>query len=177
MAQTLADMLEHAPTAADRRRIWIRTGFDLITSAAQQQAITIGGTMRESSFIKWSSITSAALLLPFAAALMANTLDTLLRHQTLYNSWLWHTPMLAVWVLYLPLLAGAIGIISLVVALWRIHTTRKHTLSVWPLAAVCLVTLGILGVVFLHDSVHCVTGNPIKEIRNAHTTLRCIEQR
>jgi hypothetical protein len=175
--QTLADMLDDAPTRAQRRRIWIHAGIDIAISATKQQATTLGGTMRESSFIKWSSITSAALLLPFISALIANALDTFVRHQTLYSSWLWREPMLAIWVLYLPLIAGSVGVISFIAAVWRLRASQKNVLTAWPLAASCLVALGILGMVFMHDSVRCVTGNPIKEIRNAHATLHCIEQR
>lgn len=177
MLQTLADMLDDTPMAAARRRILVCAGFEVVISAARQQTITLGETMRESSFIKWSSIASAAMLVPFLTILTANALDALIRHQTLYDSRLWHMPLLAIWVLYLPLLAGTVALVSFIVALWRTHTEHKDAFSVWPLAAICLVALSILGLVFLHDSVHCVTGNPIKEIRNAHATLRCIEQR
>jgi len=173
--QTLADMLDYAASPAERRRVWVRTALDLPLAATQQQLITIGETMHESPFIKRSSIISALLLLPFFAALAVNGLDKALRNQTLYHSGLWSMPWLGLWVLYLPLLAGTIALVSIVIIIMRNH---KISLSAtWPLVGVLGVSLSIVGMVLFHDSVHCVTGNPVRELRNARATLSCIEQR
>lgn len=177
MLQTLADMLDYAASPAERRRVWVRTVLDLPLAAAQQQLITIGETMHQSPFIKRSALISGALLLPLFAALTANGLDKALRNQTLYHSGLWNMPWLALWVLYLPLLAGGIAIAGLCIALLRARSSRGSELAAWPLAAVCIVALGIIGAVLFHDSVHCVTGNPVRELRNMHATLTCVQQR
>ncbi|HEU4966283.1 MAG TPA: hypothetical protein VFT53_02265 [Candidatus Saccharimonadales bacterium] len=177
MLQTLADMLDYSVSAAERRRVWIRTVLDLPLAAAQQQLITLGETMHQSALVKRSSIISGALLLPFFAALAANALDKTLRNQTLYHSSLWSMPWLALWVLYLPLMAGSVAVIGIIVALLRNRSQDTLSIVTWPLVGIAIVALAIVGMVFFHDSVHCVTGNPVRELRNLHATLSCIGQR
>lgn len=177
MLQTLADMLDYTTSPAERRRVWIRTVLDLPLAAAQQQLITLGETMRQSPFIKRSALFSGALLLPFFAALTANSLDKALRNQTLYHSGLWSMPWLALWVLYLPLMAGSVAVAGIIIALLRNRSQRVPIFSIWPLVSIAIVALAIVSIVFFHDSVHCVTGNPVRELRNMRTTLSCIGQR
>ena len=177
MLQTLADMLDYSVSAAERRRVWIRTVLDLPLAAAQQQLITLGETMHQSALIKRSSIISGALLLPFFAALTANSLDKTLRNQTLYHSSLWSMPWLALWVLYLPLMAGSVAVAGIIIALLRNRSQNTPSIATWPLIGIAIIAMAIVGMVFFHDSVHCVTGNPVRGLRNLHATLSCIGQR
>lgn len=183
--QTLADMLDdpaHSPGT-----IWARTLLDLPFSIIKQQLAFAGGIMRTDMplFVKRNALICVLLLLPFFTALIANGLDKLFNDHTLYSSWLWATPALAIWVLWLPLVAACLGLLSLglLIAqrartnhtswwrqLWSFHTN-------WPLLAASLVSLGILGIALFHDSVHCVTGNPVREARNTSQTWHCIQQR
>lgn len=182
--QTLADMLDdpHAGKAA----VWTRTIVDLPLSLAKQNLIYAGGIMKNETpnYIKLNSVIGAALLLPFFAALIANGSDRLIFNQDLYHSWLWHTPVLFTWVLALPAAAALLTLISLVLYS-RQHGRSQRTGWLkglldfrrnWPLLLVAIIALGIVGMVRFHDSVHCVAGNPAKEIGNWSRTWQCIQQ-
>lgn len=135
------------------------------------------------NYIKRNTIAGALLLIPFALALAANTLDNLLYGHTLYASWLWHMPVLAIWVLWLPLAATLLTLGSLL--LYEIRATRSHPKNraalldvrrAWPLLAIFLVALGILAIVFGHDSGHCLMQNPITTVSHMQQTWQCIQQ-
>lgn len=136
------------------------------------------------SYIKRVGLIGGLLLAPFAAALAANGLDKVVYNHSLLHSWLWTTPWLAIWVLYLPVsalgLAAACFFIE-AIRTWRYDHTRAAALHgllrMWPVLCVGAVAAFILSVVFFHDSVHCVAGNPVREIRNARQTWTCLQQR
>lgn len=187
MLQTLADMLDHAPTKTQRIGVWARLSADFPPSIAHQQFSYIGGIMTNEmpNYVRRNAAIGAAMLVPFMLALVANSVDRIVDHHALYHSWLWSMPLLAVWVLWLPMLAAVIALATLSVFLVRQSKARRISwLKVlfdirhnWPLLAIGFIGIAILGMVFFHDSVHCITGNPIREIHNPHATLRCIEQR
>ncbi|WP_289444243.1 hypothetical protein, partial [Klebsiella pneumoniae] len=54
-------------------------------------------------YVTRMALLSGVLLLPFTAALILNTIDQLTHHQSLYESWAWRMPILALWVLWLPI--------------------------------------------------------------------------
>jgi|GEM_PF-817221 len=181
--QTLADMLDEAPDRKARLGIRSRLLLDLPSSLAEQY-ITTGGTMLHDTpnYIKRTALIGASLLIPFVLALAANTLDSLLFGRTLYASWLWHMPVLAIWVLWLPLAAALLALGS--IAVYEVRTThaeRKYLTvlttirRIWPLLAVSLVALGILAVVFGHDSGHCLVQNPVTTATHIPQTLACIQ--
>jgi hypothetical protein len=87
--------------------------------------------------------------------------------------------------LWLPVVAALLMAMSLVVFVnqqaAREHTGRLPQLlnirNSWPILGVGLVALGIVGLVFFHDSARCITGNPIRELHNPSQTWQCILQR
>lgn len=184
--QTLADMLDNSTSRRARLAIWARTIPDFPLALARQQLSYAGGSIpgRAPSYVKRSALLGGILLMPFLLALIANGLDKIFYGRTLHHSWLWHMPALAIWVLWLPLAAAVITLISLAFFLaqsrppefaghWR--QLFKFSQS-WPLILVGLAGLAILAFVFGHDSVHCLTGNPLREIHHWHGTWQCIKQ-
>ena len=184
MLQTLADMLDDP--GRSRVAVWVSTSLDFPFSVIKQQLSYTGEVMAHETprYIKRNAAVGAVLLVPFFLALIANGLDKVINDHTLYNSWLWHMPALAIWVLWLPAVAAIIALIGLL-AFLRQRAKAEHThwysplvdfRHNWPVLAVALVGLGILGMVFFHDSVHCVAGNPIRELHNPHQTWQCIQR-
>ncbi|HEV2403356.1 MAG TPA: hypothetical protein VGS08_04095 [Candidatus Saccharimonadales bacterium] len=53
-------------------------------------------------YTKRSGLMAGLLLIPFFAALTANMLDRIMYGHTLYGSWLWKSPIIGLWILYLP---------------------------------------------------------------------------
>lgn len=184
MIQTLDDMLAAAPTGKERRRVLVRAALDLPVSITHQQLSHIGDIMVHETprYVKRNTIIAGVLLLPFIAALTANGLDKVIHHQTLYQSWLWHSPVLALWVLWLPTVAMAVALGSLLVYVaQRYRSARSRADAVteltrtWPLVATALISLGTIVMVFGHDSVHCVIGNPVHEVQHLNQTWQCIQ--
>ncbi len=185
MLQTLADMLDDAASRRERIHIWARTAIDFPVTATGQNIRYLGGIMAHETpkYVWRNGLIGGVMLLPFFAALIANLADETVNHHTLFNSWLWSMPVLSIWVLWLPLTAAILGLLSLLVFL-RHQTKSKHESSIealfdfrynWPIVLVALAGTFILALVFFHDSVHCVTGNPIREIHNPSATLHCIQ--
>lgn len=185
MLLTLADTLDNQPER--KGAIWLRTLIDLPISLTKQQLIYAGGIMDQQTptFVKRNAFLSAALLLPFIGVLFADGLDKVFYDHTLQSSWLWHMPVLAIWVLWLPAAALAIALASLVTFLIQRHKATQQSLLKqlfniaynWPLLVTGLAALFIVTLVIGHDSVHCVTGNPVRELHNWHQTWQCIQQR
>lgn len=181
MLQTLADMLddpEHNHIA-----VWVRIIIDFPFSVLTQQVMYTGETLAKNTpvYIKRTTLLGAWLVAPFFILVI---LDSLL-HNRLQHSWVWHTPALFIWLVLLPSIAAALCVAALL--RWT-HTRRREThksswkaladiRSNWPLLGIIIIAIGIIGLTFFHDSTHCVTGNPIRELHNPHDTLQCIEQR
>lgn len=186
MLQTLADMIDNDPTQTGRIRIYTHAMVDLPMSLLNQQAQYIGGIMVNETprYIRRNSLIAGSLLVPFFGALIANALSKLIGGQTLYNNWLWQAPVLTIWVLWLPVLASLITVITAIVYIWRQSKiehghTFKTLLNIrqdWPLLIVATVGLGILAIVLGHDSAHCIAGNPVREVQQWHQTWHCIQQ-
>lgn len=131
-------------------------------------------------YVKTSTHIGAALLVPFFALVVAHSLDS-----NMQQSVFWHYHVLFTFFVILPALAfllTAVAFISWIVE--RHQKTHASWLSEilnlrrnWSLLAVLILGLGIVGLVYGHDSVHCVTGNPMREVRNFHQTTVCVEQR
>lgn len=180
MLQTLADMLDDAP--ARKTTIWARTVLDLPLSALHQQLSYTGAVMKSDTpkYVKSSALIGAILLLPFFVLLAAHSLDS-----GIQNSFYWHFHILFTFFVLLPSIAFLLTSIALVS--WLVERRKQEKKSLlaelfdlrrnWYLLTVLIIGVGIVGMVYGHDSVHCVTGNPIREIRNTSQTLRCIEQR
>lgn len=182
MLQTLADMLDDAQGTRQKVTVWTRTVLDLPVSLSKQQLIYAGEIMAHETpgYVKHNSMLGALLLVPFVLALLANGSDKVLHNNTLYHSWLWSLPVLTIWVLVLPSLAALLSLTTFTVwakqrpNFWRSLIDFRHN---WPMLLVGLAGLFIVAFVFGHDSVHCITGNPIREVHNPHQTWQCIQQR
>jgi hypothetical protein len=179
-------MLDDAYSRRNRIIIMARAYIDLPITVSKQQLIYAGETMQQDipTYIKRNTLIGGALVAPFVLSLCANGIDKLAHHQTLYHSWLWRTPWLALWVLYLPMVALALAITSVAITLlcwddktnesaWWFAIFRRS----WPVLLIGCFALFILLVVFGHDSVHCITGNPVREMQQWHSTLHCVQQR
>lgn len=180
MLQTLADMLDDAPT--HKAAIWTRTLLDLPVSVCKQQLIYTGDTMTHDTpkYVKNSSLIGAALLVPFFVLAIAHSIDNALQFSVL-----WRFDILFTFFAVFPATAFLLTTVALISwAAERRKAEKKSWVSElldirrnWSLLAVLMVGLGIVGLVFFHDSVHCVTGNPVRELHNPRQTLHCIEQR
>jgi hypothetical protein len=181
MLQTLADMLDdpnHGKTA-----VWARTASDFPLSVIRQQLSYSGEAMTHTMplYIKRNALLGAWLVAPFFLFVLLNGL----MHDRLRHSWVWHTDALFVWLIVLPSLAATLNLVALL--RWvrsRRHETKSSAWKVltdfrlnWPALGMAILAAGILGLVFFHDSVHCVAGNPFRELHNPHQTWQCIEQR
>lgn len=183
MLQTLADMLDDAQTKRKRTLIWTRVTLDLPVSIMKQQLTSGGEVMWRDTpdYIKYNAVVAAVLLLPFFVLLL---LDAVTAH-ALYHTWLWKTPVLATWLIVMPAAAFVLSTGTLVrwafvriqqggVGYRKVLFDFRHN---WTMLTAIVLSLGIIALAFGHDSVHCVTHNPITEARNWHNTWRCIQQR
>jgi hypothetical protein len=181
MLQTLADMLDDRSNA--RTAVWARTVLDFPFSLVKQNALSMGSIMAHETpdYVKRSSLTGALLVTPFFVFIVLNSAGS----HGLQNSWFWHPWVIATWLIFMPAVAFLICCSAFL--RWSVERCRQKHVSSWhslldwrrnwPMAGIILVSLGIIAVALFHDSVHCVTNNPIPEIRHWHTTLRCIRAR
>ena len=173
MLQTLADMLDDP----ERHRIsvWAQLGLDFPFSVIKQQLTYTGEVMATDTplFMKRSALVGTGLLLPFFVLLTLNGL----MHNRLQHSWVWNSWFLFLWIIFLPICAVTVNVLALhrkdrLRSVLRPSAWRSN----WPALIVLLLGLGILALVFFHDSVHCVAGNPIRELHNPHQTWQCIQR-
>ncbi|HSX30555.1 MAG TPA: hypothetical protein VLE99_01435 [Candidatus Saccharimonadales bacterium] len=160
--------------------VWARIVVDFPLSLARQQLMYAGGTMKTMpTYIKHNALIGASFIAPFFVLVSLNAL----LHERLYNSVAWHPSLLFIWLIALPTTAIALNLLSLLhyirqggasgrSSAWRVLVDLRHN---WPVLAVVLVGLGILGLVLGHDSVHCVAGNPLRELANWHQTWACVQ--
>lgn len=182
MLQTLADMLDAAPSRARRTEIWLRLAFDVPISAGRQQLSFAGHALTHETpqYVRRNTLISAAFFLPFFVIVIANDLTA----HGLYGTWLWSFGVLFTWIVCLPTLGLLVSAMTLLAWLSSSRKSGGSWLSsllavrrTWPLLALIALGAGILLLVFFHDSVHCVLGNPIRELHNPRDTLRCIAKR
>lgn len=176
MLQILDDML--ADKNKTKSGVWLRTSVDLPFSILRQQLSYMVGTIKNDTpnYIKRTGFASALLLLPFFIFL---SLDAVTSH-SLYSGWFWKPWVVGTWLIIMP--ATAFIISTSVFVYWLNHRKQSFWKSVfdlrhnWPLTVATVLSIGIIILAFGHDSVHCVVNNPVKEIRDWHTTWRCIQQ-
>lgn len=180
MLQTLSDMLEDQPPGFSKVLVWWRVGRDLPLSIMHQNALAIGDNLMHETprYVKRNGAVAGALLVPFFAALIANGLDKVINNQTLQGSWLWKMPALAVWVLYLPLVAFLLAGASYVRSVAR-HQKKpwlkrifdvKHA---WPIMLPAVLALGVLFVLAFHDSAQCVQHLPSYLVGHTREVWQC----
>ncbi len=174
-------MLDDAPSQAAKLAGWTHIAIDLPLSVAKQQLQYVGGIyMNETPrYIKRNSIIAGALLLPFVAALIANGLDKVINNHTLYNSWLWHTPVLSIWVLRLPQLAFLLAVGTYLVYLLKSRDNKqswlKRVLDIrhsWPIVIPAIFAFGVLFIIAFHDVGQCIQ-SPSHVVSHASQTWRC----
>lgn len=183
MLQTLSDMLDDSPSRTGRLLIWFRLAIDVPVSIVKVQSGNVGAAFLHETpkFILGSSLFSILLLLPFFVALFANSLDVLFFHHRLYASWLWHMPILAVWVLWLPLTAFCLDVISFSAYTFMPQGTSRSSVlkrafdvkHIWPIMVPAVLAFGILFMIIFHDSAHCWLQNPAYFVTRFHQTLEC----
>jgi hypothetical protein len=146
MLQTLADMPDNAPDKARRAGIWARLVFDFPFTVIGQQLSYAGGVMTHEmpKYVKRNAIIGGAMLVPFVLSLTAHVIYQTFYGRSPYNSWLWSTAVLKIWVLWLPIAAAALTLavflarqakaehISLLKALFDIHHDWPLIGVLWP---------------------------------------------
>lgn len=182
MLQTLADMLDDKKNT--RSSVWLRTIADLPFSLIKENAVYMGSIMTHETpnYIKKSSLIGSILLLPFFVFIGLNSLMA----YRLNNVWLeksWATAALTIFIVVMP--ATAFIITTGAFLRWTIERKNQTQIGFWrnlldwrrnwPMLAVAVMSFGIIVLVFGHDSVHCVTHNPINEIRDWQNTWQCIK--
>lgn len=183
MLQTTADMLDAASTRFGRLAVWSRVVADLPVNIGRQQLNYAGGIMTTTmpGYIKRNGLAAGLLLIPFFAALTANGLDRLLFNRDLYNSWLWRTPAIGLWVLLLPILALLLTAASYLAFVLARPAGRQQPwlyraldwLNMWPVLLTGLAALSILMLLQFHDSLHCWRQSPGYAVSHLRQTWRC----
>ncbi|HEV2412613.1 MAG TPA: hypothetical protein VGS28_02285 [Candidatus Saccharimonadales bacterium] len=182
MLRTTADMVDGVKTRRGQVALWLHILADQSVNITKQNIQYTGGEMNQTPpFITRSSLLAGLLLLPFFGALLANALDKVINDHTLYTSWLWHWPYIGLWVLYLPLVALALCVVSyLSYVLGRSNTKgetwRTRALAIrriWPVLVPIVVALGILFILFFHDSVQCWVHAPSYVVTHVQQTWHC----
>jgi hypothetical protein len=179
MLQTLADMLDDPERS--RTAVWISALLDLPVSAARQQiSYTAAAMTTTPTYLTHYARTGAWLVAPFFLLVLLNGVDGHSLRHTIF----WHTRVLFTWLILLPSVAVLLNL-----AAWlrwvRQYRQQSHTTAwraaidvrrSWPALTIIFIGLAIIAFVFGHDSTHCLTGNPIRELHNAHQTLRCLQR-
>jgi hypothetical protein len=178
MLQTLADMLDDPEQS--RQAVWTRTILDFPLSVAHQQLSYAGtGAAGMPRYMKQNARLGAWLVAPFFLFILLNSFSG----QRLRDSLLWHTDFLFIWLVLLPGLAVVFNLAALL--RWVRSQRRGRTRTTWslltdfrqnwPAVAMIVIGLAILALVFGHDSVRCVSGNPFHELHDWHSTWQCVQ--
>jgi hypothetical protein len=179
MLQTLADMLDDPERS--RTAVWFSTILDLPISITRQQISSTAAAMTTTpDYLKHYALTGAWMVAPFFLLVLLNGLSGQLLRHTIF----WQTNALYAWLILLPGLAALLNLVAW--ARWVLQNHRDSKLSTWramadirrgwPALAVVVIGVSIIGFTYGHDSVHCLTGNPIRELHNAHQTLQCLQR-
>jgi hypothetical protein len=183
MADVVAEMLAEAPNGAARSRIWLRIAADYPASVLSQhlEAAVLAWSYETPNYVKRNGLIAGLLLVPFAAAVTANALDSAFSGQTLYHSWLWSTPVIQSWVGWLPQTALVITFISWLIYVWNGRKADRLTRAfdvrhAWPVMLTGTLACGILFMLLFHDSVHCWVHNPVHVITHFSQSLQCSNQ-
>ncbi len=126
------------------------------------------------SYVKQNAIIGALLLVPFFLVVASNVLS----HDNLSNSNGWKIAFFTLLVV-LPAMAFLLNAATFIKwvsdrkkGFWKSLFDFGHN---WPTLLIGGLALLIFLFVPFHDSVHCVTGNPVSELRNWHDTWHCIQ--
>jgi hypothetical protein len=182
--QTTADLLNDAPNSLSKIVVWLNVSIDLPFNIFKQQISYAGGSMHTDTptYVKRNGIIAGLMLVPFFVALLANGVDKVINNHTLYSSWLWRTPIIGLWVFFLPLMALLLAGTSYLKYLFGNYTNRSFSKRIidvfhsWPIIISGLVALSIIFVVFFHDTVQCWVQTPNHLVLHLSQTWQCSEQ-
>jgi hypothetical protein len=173
MLQTLADMLDDPDNS--KAAVWLRAVLDLPLSLTKQNLISVGGIMKNQTphYVKRNSLISAALVIPFFVVIASR----ILQNNSIVGNQVWRSS-LWITVLFMPIAAFLLAAYTFLkwtknrkISVWKGLIDFRHN---WMLTTVGSLALLIAVFVPFHDSTHCVSGNPVREIRNADQTWQCV---
>lgn len=158
MLQTMEDILSNTPKSYARKLFLLKEIIATPLNACEQYLVLYSKNKGVSSTTV-ATLIALALLLPFLFALIADEISELLTGNHLYTSWLWSTPVLFIWIVLLPFISLALSISIYVISLVR-QKKKNHKINLlakryWLVIFTIIISLGILGLVVFHDSVHC----------------------
>lgn len=158
MLQTMEDILQDTPKPYARNMLLLKEIIATPLNACEQYLVLYSKNKGISARTVVALI-ALALLLPFIFALIADEISELLTGAHLYTSWLWSTPILFIWIVLLPFMSLALSISIYAISLVR-QKRQGHKINLlakryWLVIFTIIISLGILGLVVFHDSVHC----------------------
>lgn len=133
----------------------------------KQLRIGIEGIHTMPHFVKRNSIISGIMLMPFFLAVTVNFIYNVVTQGNLYSSFLWQGLMLRIWVLYLPLIALLIAVLSYAVYLFSnlvngsFISKLTDVIHSWPLLITGVLAFAIPFVLIFHDRGRCWLRNPV----------------
>jgi hypothetical protein len=181
MLQTLADMLDGAPTRTQKANIWLRIAFDFPISLSKQQLNYAGENMTQQTpqYVKRNAEIGAFLIAPFFVIIIANSLSNHLLGNTSSLR-----DILRFLIIGLPAIAFVLNAGTFMK--WAAERRAKEKVSVlrslfdfkrnWPMLLVAGVGLLIVAFIFGHDSVHCFTDSPSHALSHLQSTWHCTQQ-
>jgi hypothetical protein len=173
--QTLADMLDDP--RSNRALVWTRAITDLPLSLAKQNLLYAGGIMESETprYVKRNAAISAVLLLPFFVVVFSR----IAQNNAIKSGSVWQSS-LYITLVFLPLAAFVLSVFTFLKWSRARHLSPLKSLldfrRSWLLATIGALALVITLFVPFHDSTHCITGNPIRELHNPSQTWRCIQR-
>jgi hypothetical protein len=126
-------------------------------------------------YVKRNAAISAALLLPFFVIVFSR----IAQNNTVKSGSVWQSS-LYITLVFLPLIAFVLTVFTFLKWSRARHLSPFRSLldihRSWLLVSLGALALLITLFVPFHDSTHCLTSNPIREIRNVSQTWRCIQR-
>ncbi|MDB5166464.1 MAG: hypothetical protein JWM37_536 [Candidatus Saccharibacteria bacterium] len=181
MVRTLEDMLHEEPKITKRARIWTTAFAELPIYVVKLNAAVLGRSyaLDTPDYVKRNAAVSIACVVPFLALLSINELDP----SVLPTAPRW-TDTYQFLAIGLPVLAFLLC--AATVMRWffvrRMSGTRSSNNTLvdikhnWPVVLVGSFAFIIVLFMVGHDSVHCLTDNPVNALHNPRATLQCIEK-
>ncbi len=180
MEEVVGEMLAAAPSRAARARIWLAVVGEMPASLVVQHANVLHFALRNETprYVKHNAIVCGLLLVPFTLAIAANSISRMILGQDLNHSWLWSTPAIWLWAIWLPQAALIVAAVSWLAYIW--HGSARSRLSRafdvrhgWPIMVSGMMAGAIIFMIFFHDSVHCWIQNPVTTVTHWQQTVLC----